>query len=115
LAALADAWCSEAAWTGMTRAGGIDLPGEVAGVVALDEIVVHGGDIAVPSGQSFTCESQLIAAAYEFVQRSVAQNPNGTPGLFGPPVPVPDSASPLDRLIGLTGRGPAWRPPNQAG
>jgi hypothetical protein len=68
----------------------------------------------VASGQTFTCDPRLIEAAYGFVKQSVAQNPNGTPGLFGPPVPVPESASPLDRLIGLTGRDPAWRPPTQA-
>src|SRR5438874_995629 len=30
LAELADAWKSPDAWTGMTQAGGVDLPGEVA-------------------------------------------------------------------------------------
>src|SRR5690349_12659659 len=35
---LADAWRDPAAWTGLTRAGGIDLPGEVAGAVAVDEL-----------------------------------------------------------------------------
>ena len=39
---LAAAWRDEDAWTGMTRAGGLDLPGEVAGLVALDEVVLHG-------------------------------------------------------------------------
>jgi len=43
LAALAEAWRDPAAWTGMTKVGGLDLPGEVAGVVALDELVIHGG------------------------------------------------------------------------
>ncbi|WP_245721908.1 hypothetical protein [Nocardia crassostreae] len=32
----------------------------------------------------------------------------GTPGLFGPVVPVPDNAPTLDKVLGLTGRDPAW-------
>jgi uncharacterized protein (TIGR03086 family) len=108
LAALAGAWRDEAAWAGMTQAGGQDLPAEVAGIIALDEVIVHGWDIAVASGQSFSCEPPLVEAAYGFVQSVVARNPQGTPGLFGPPAPVPDDAPLLDRLLGLTGRDPAW-------
>jgi uncharacterized protein (TIGR03086 family) len=92
----------------MTRAGGLDLPAEVAGVVALNEVIVHGWDIAVSSGQPFACEPALLQAAYAYVQSTVTQYPEGSPGLFGPPVPVPDDAPLLDRLIGLTGRDPAW-------
>jgi uncharacterized protein (TIGR03086 family) len=110
LAGLASAWRDEGAWVGMTRAGGVDLPAEVAGVVALNEVVVHGWDIAVASGQRFSCEPSLLEAAYGFVQATVAQHPHGSPGLFGPPVPVPDTAPLLDRLIGLTGRDPSWSP-----
>lgn len=108
LAALAEAWRAEAPWTGMTSAGGVTMPGEVAGLVALDEIVVHGWDLAVASGQSYDCDPALIAGAMTFVESAVAQHPEGTPGLFGPPVAVADDAPPLDRLIGLTGRDPAW-------
>lgn len=113
LAGLASAWNDGAAWSGMTQAGGVDLPGEVAGVVALDEVVVHGWDIAVASGQEFDCDPYLLQAAYEFVRASVAENPQGSPGLFGPPVPVAVDAPLLDRVIGLTGRDPSWRPPPQ--
>ncbi len=109
LAALAVAWRDETAWTGMTHAGGLVLPGEVAGVVALDEVIVHGWDIAVASDQRLDCPPEQVRAARGFVQASVARNPQGSPGLFGPPVPVPEDASPLDQLIGLTGRDPAWR------
>lgn len=114
LAKLAAAWRDEQAWTGMTRAGGIDLPGEIAGKVAVNEIVVHGWDIATATGHAYACEPGLVQAASEFVQSAVAQNPNGSPGLFGPPVTVPANARPLDRLIALTGRDPAWRPDGKA-
>jgi uncharacterized protein (TIGR03086 family) len=106
---LASAWRSSAAWTGTTQAGGQDLPGELAGVIALNEVIVHGWDIAIATGQTFSCEPSLLEAAHGFVQQTVAQNPQGSPGLFGPPVPVPANAPLLDRLIGLTGRDPAWR------
>ena len=53
LAELAHAWRDPNAWTGMTQAGGIDLPGEVAGLVALDEVVIHGWDVARATGQPF--------------------------------------------------------------
>jgi uncharacterized protein (TIGR03086 family) len=108
LTRLATAWRDEAAWEGMTEAGGVELPASIAGVVAVNEVIVHGWDIAVASGQRFECEPHLIETALVFVQSSVAQNPHGSPGLFGPPVPVPDDAPLLDRLIGLTGRDPAW-------
>ena len=107
LAGLAEAWRDPSAWTGMTKAGGLDFPGEVVGVIALDELVVHGWDIARASGQPYNCEPELVAAATEFV-RPFAESGFPREGLFGPPVPVPADASPLDRLIGLTGRDPTW-------
>jgi uncharacterized protein (TIGR03086 family) len=110
LARLAGAWQHESAWTGMTRAGGLDMPGELAGQVAINEVVVHGWDIAAATGHAYAGEPELIQAAYAFVQPTAAENPEGTPGLFGPPVAVPETAAQLDQLIGLTGRDPAWRP-----
>ncbi|MCW2522288.1 MAG: hypothetical protein JWO63_623 [Frankiales bacterium] len=109
LSELAQAWDDDSAWTGMTQVGGLELPGEAVGLIALDEILVHGWDIAVASGQSVRFESELVEAAYEFVRDSVAQNPQGTPGMFGPPVPTRPDAPLLDQLIGLTGRRPDWR------
>lgn len=110
LAELADAWRDDAAWAGMTRAGGIDLPGEIAAAVAIDEVVVHGWDLAVATGRGYACDEDLLRAAYWFAQAAVARDPDGNPGLFGPPVPVPDDAPLLHRLLGLTGRDPAWQP-----
>jgi len=108
--ALGEAWAPSSAWEGMTEAGGSDVPAELAGVIALDEVIVHGWDIAVSSGQPYSCEPDLVRAALGFVESTVRQSPNGSPGLFGPPVPVAGTAPLLDRLIGLTGRDPGWRP-----
>ncbi len=62
LAALATAWQDPDAWQGMTRAGGIDLPGEVAGSVALAEVVIHGWDVARAIGRPYDCDPATVAA-----------------------------------------------------
>lgn len=108
LLSMASAWRDPDAWTGMTRAGGVDLPGEVAGLVALDELVVHGWDVARATGQPYEAEADEVDAVRQFVTPMAEGPADQRAGLFGPPVPVPDDAPELDRLIGLTGRDPAW-------
>jgi uncharacterized protein (TIGR03086 family) len=81
-----------------------------AASTAINEVVVHGWDIAAATRHEYACQTELVQAAYAFARSAVAQNPDGSPGLFGPPVSVPDSAPLLDRLLGLTGRDPAWQP-----
>ncbi|MFD8812213.1 TIGR03086 family metal-binding protein [Streptomyces sp. NPDC059627] len=106
LDALAEAWREPSAWDGMTRAGGIDMPGGVAGAVAADELVIHGWDLARATGQEYVPDPVALEAAYGFL-RMVAE---GDRGPFGPLVPVPESARLLDRTVGLSGRDPGWRP-----
>lgn len=106
-AALVGAWAAPEAWQGMTRAGGQDLPGEVAGLVALDEVVLHGWDLARATGQDYTCEDPTAHALWGFVS---GFDPEGTPGLFGAAVPVDDDAPPFDRVLARSGREPWWQP-----
>ncbi len=111
LAALAEAWREPAAWSGTTQAGGVELPGEIAGLVALDELVIHGWDVARASGQAYDCDPELLEVVHGFVaQFSGPDEEAAREGLFGPVVDVPDDAPLLDRVIGLTGRDPAWSP-----
>jgi len=108
---LGEAWRDPRAWTGTATVGGVELPREVAGLVALNEIVVHGWDLAVATDQPYAPDEAAVEGALGFVRPTVAQSPGGTPGLFGPPVAVPDSAESLDSLVGLTGRDPRWSRP----
>ena len=109
LLALAAAWRDPDAWTGMTKAGGVELPGEVAGLVALDELVVHGWDVARATGQAYDVDPASLEAVKAFVsQFSQPGMEEARAGLFGPVVEVPEDAPLLDRVIGLTGRDPAW-------
>ncbi|MDG4866196.1 TIGR03086 family metal-binding protein, partial [Streptomyces sp. T-3] len=64
---LAAAWRDPKAWEGETRAGGVDLPGAVAGQVAMDELVLHGWDLARATGQEYAPDAASLAAAHAFV------------------------------------------------
>lgn len=107
LDALVAAWRAPDAWQGMTQAGGVDLPGDTAGHVAMNELVVHGWDIARASGQPYEAGEDEVAACLAFVTPTVEQSGGaGIEGLFGPAVDVPCDAPPLARLLGMTGRTP---------
>lgn len=106
---LAEAWRAPAAWTGETRAGGVTLPGAVAGAVAADELVVHGWDLARATGHEYEPDEGALRAAYGFLAAAAVNSGPGE-GVFGPVVSVPDDAPLLDRVIGLSGRDPGWKP-----
>ncbi len=101
---LADAWRDPAAWTGMTRAGGVDLPGAVAAAVVIDELVIHGWDLARATGQPYVPDPAALQATYAFLLASADDPARGD--IFGPIVPVPSQAPLLDRAVGLSGRDP---------
>ena len=107
--ALADAWADPTAWTGITGAGGVDLPGGVAGVVALDELVIHGWDLAKATDQPAGYEGPGLEAILQLVTQFRG---GGIEGLFGPEVPVPADAPLFERILGVTGRDPRWEPPS---
>lgn len=107
LETLVAAWQEPAAWEGTTGVAGLELPGDVAGLVVLDELVVHGWDLAVALGETYGASEEEVEAVAGFVTSFPAPR-NGS--LFGPVVEVADDAPALDRLLGLTGRDPAWSP-----
>ena len=104
---LADTWRDPAAYDGMTQAGPVDLPGDVAALVALNETVVHGWDLARATGQPYDPPEDAVGACLAFA-RSFGAPADDSP--FGPPVHVADGAPALDRLAGATGRDPRWTP-----
>lgn len=107
LASLADAWSHAEAWEGMTRIGGVDLPGEVAGLVALTEVVIHGWDVAVATGQPYAvADDRAVEAVLANVTGFTAEGP--VEGLFGAAVAVADDASVLDKALARSGRDPRW-------
>ena len=111
LGSLAEAWRDPAAWSGTTEAGGLELPGEVAGLVALNELVIHGWDLARATGQPYHCDPVSLEAVHAFLSSFATAGPDERhEGPFGPVVEVPEDAPLADRVVGLSGRQPAWTP-----
>jgi len=105
--AMVVAWRNPEAWEGMTRAGGVDLPGQVGGLVALDELVLHGWDLARATGQAYDCDDATAGAVMAFVG---GFDEGGTPGLFGPSKVVGPEASLFHQVLARSGRDPEWSP-----
>jgi uncharacterized protein (TIGR03086 family) len=110
LTELADAWGTPGAWTGTTAVVGLTLPAGVMGLAATDEVLLHGWDLAAATGQRFDPDPAAVERCLAFVTGLAAGAREMRDGMFGPEVPVPADAPALDRLLGLAGRDPGWRP-----
>ena len=111
LDALVAAWREPAAWDGETEAGGVRMPAAEMAVVALDELVLHGWDLARATGQPFRCDDVSAAVVLQFTTATAQPGQEAArEGLFGARVAVPDDASVFERALGLSGRDPRWTP-----
>jgi len=111
LDALAVAWCDPAAYTGLALAGPVEMPGREVAHVALNEVVVHGWDLAIATGQTYQPDPAAVEVCRAWVE-SFDAPANDDGGLFGPPVTLGDGATPFEQLLALTGRDPRWTPPD---
>ncbi|MGH8888684.1 MAG: TIGR03086 family metal-binding protein [Acidothermaceae bacterium] len=109
LLAMAEAWHDPSAWEGVTAAGGVQLPGEIAGLVALNETMVHGWDIARATGQAYDVEAEHAEQCIRVMgPRPGEERLVGDDVPFGRPFDVSPDAPPLDRLIATMGSNPDW-------
>lgn len=73
------------------------------------DVFMHSWDLARATGQTVELDEDSAAAMHAGLS---AMGPSlQASGQFGTPVPVPADAPPVDRLMGLIGRDPDWRPP----
>ncbi len=82
--------------------------GEVTGDIAVSAIsadaIVHAWDVAKGAGVDFKLDDDVAEWTLATWQQLVPAD--GREGGFADVVPVPDDASPLDRMLGYTGRQP---------
>lgn len=109
LGSLAEAWRNPTAYQGETHAGPVTLPGLETARVALNEVTVHGWDLARATGHEYAADAPTVRLCSEHVSTFDAPADDDG-GLFGPPVETAADAAPIDRLVGLTGRDPGWSP-----
>jgi uncharacterized protein (TIGR03086 family) len=111
LEALAAAWREPAAWEGTAEVAGARLPAGAMGAIALNEVLVHGWDLAAATGQEYRPDPAAAQACLDLVAgMNQPGNQEMRDAQFGPVVPVPDDAPVLHRVLGLTGRNPRWTP-----
>lgn len=81
-----------------------DLPTQLRSRLALRvaDLLVHGWDIAVATGQPLPPTGDLSSQALNFTQSRAAALQRS--GQFAPPQPIDDRAPALDRLAALSGR-----------
>jgi uncharacterized protein (TIGR03086 family) len=111
LGRLAEAWRDPGAWEGTTRIAGGEASASVVGQFALNELVVHGWDVARATGQHFDVDAEVVEACLRAI------DPISQPGMeqarepaFGPVIDVGDDRPRLDQLLGCNGRDPGWSP-----
>ena len=110
LDALAAAWRDPGAWEGETDIGGMRMTGADVGVVALNEVLVHGWDVAAATGQEYEVDPDAALRCLAFAIQIAEHAPEMRDAIYEPAVPVPAEAPVLDRLLGQTGRDPGWKP-----
>lgn len=76
------------------------------------DVVVHTWDLAAAIGAAVTLDERLCQLGLDRALANRAQFEASD--MFADPVPVPEDASVQDRLLGLFGRDPGWKPPTRS-
>ncbi len=85
------------------------MPGEMALSMILWEYQMHGWDLARATGQRWSPPTAAAEESLGFAPAMLTPDYQGEGKAFAPRVSVPDTAPPLERLLGLSGRDPSWR------
>lgn len=104
--ALVTAWAAPGAEEGTT--GRMGFPARTVANMVLGDLTVHAWDLARATGQDFTPDPAVVEEIEPALAELAPMAHKG--GVYGEPVEVGEDASAFDRVLGLTGRDPHWRP-----
>lgn len=104
---LAAAWREESAWQGRVSAGGVEMDAPDNAVVGIEELTVHGWDLARATSQNLRVNDASLDQVDRFFDLFAEQIGSGE-GPFGPEKAAPRGATRLERTVARTGRDPSW-------
>ena len=81
-----------------------EMPGAVLGGFTALDIVVHGWDLAVATGQDRALDDSLAEQVLAFARQTITDDTRAP--RIGPEIAVRDGASATDRLVAYLGRQP---------
>lgn len=94
-------------WEGTSTIAGNVMPNHQVAMVALDELVLHGWDLAVATGQPFELpEGQILA----FSSSSPTWHLTAAYRACSARVSVAPDAPRFDHMLAMSGRDPGWQP-----
>ena len=101
------AWTTPDAFEGRTNLGNREMSAFIAGHITLFEILVHGWDLAMATGQQLELSRELADASLVTAQRLCTQPARDT-GAFGIEIIATSQSGPFERALALAGRDPNW-------
>ena len=96
------AWRADDAYEGTISAGGITMPADAVAVVAIEELVVHGWDLAKALGEEVILDPELCEYCLEFWFPMAATLPSS--GFYKDARMPPEGADVATRLLSFLGR-----------
>ncbi|MBO0820885.1 MAG: TIGR03086 family protein [Nocardiopsaceae bacterium] len=83
---------------------GGSAPGAILAQIKTLEQLGHGWDLARATGQPAEFPADVTERTLATARLMLSQRPEGPNAPYGPPVPAPDSAPPIDQLAAFLGR-----------
>jgi uncharacterized protein (TIGR03086 family) len=102
-----DAWADPAAWEREIDVMGSATPAGDIAALLIAELVLHGWDLAVATGQEYHCDDAVAAVVLRAVQEQgeLFRQYQG----FAQPVTIPADAPVFHQALALSGRDPGTR------
>lgn len=79
-------------------------------MIAVQELVLHAWDLATATDLDYSPDPDTLDPLHEFLTEVADAAPRDGSGPFGPAVQVDENATTFDRVLGMSGRDPGWRP-----